>query len=366
MSTSLALRFERDGATFRVTGFSSRGVLFDGEDPVRPRQFGFQFGWPSDSTAHGRIARERIRQFQRQNGLEWNELPIALRRQGERIVASGSAGLDLPPTHLWCRLRVEDLKVHHPYRQFKLQEDEEVERVFEVEDSIPPIGIVEPPGGFDAKVRRVLTAPGSVADSVALEDFVVDAAYRSNRRACLLNLLAKLRSIACNGTPLIDHVRRVYRVDSDRIHAHVDRQLLVAARQLAGSAERRFFPETRTHSEVHDLVATRPPEDLQDDFPPYVLRDLRENNRPSLQLVFAVPLKRPLAEGEDHDPDLEDPDGPHLVDIDVDLGTPARDLLGAVTHFTEVAWPGRTDHIKLRDTLVKDESVAPFLYYDKA
>ena len=69
-------------------------------------------------------------------------------------------------------------------------------------------------------------------------DWLEDTNRRPTRQACLLNLLASLRTRPTQSAPLIDLVHDVFLVANDRMYAKVDRTLLDSLEAL-GTAIRR-------------------------------------------------------------------------------------------------------------------------------
>ena len=163
---------------------------------------------------------------------------------------------------------------------------------------------------------------------------------RDGRRACLLNLLAKLAALPTEADPLAAHVIRV-------IFAEVDRIYIAAKPSLLGrlKASRKFKKDRTLHS-THRKLLRRIAHARRDD---YVLHSYREGPSPSMQIVVAEPPQ-------------EVGDRTHYADVDIDLGNPSWDLKSFFIHIGELLNPDRSDHLKLHSDL--DEGrLRKYLYF---
>lgn len=136
------------------------------------------------------------------------------------------------------------------------------------------------------------------------------------------NIRAKMEAL-----DLWHHLRNVHIVQQDRLYATADTTLPLA---LALCSAMQTAAVSSAHQRIFEV------------FPhgPAPLSSYRELARPSLQVTyFALP-------------DIV------YCDIDIDLGNPVRDLVGALVHFVEVLVPGKTDPLKVRGQLERDPVVA--------
>ena len=83
----------------------------------------------------------------------------------------------------------------------------------------------------DADILRVLAA--SVLDGQPARKWVANEDFRPTRRACVLNLLARLRVTPLVSTPLTGGVQRLFRAREERAYAVVERPLFSAVSDLS-------------------------------------------------------------------------------------------------------------------------------------
>ncbi len=363
--SKLVVSFEKNGEHLPVTSSTkSGGIEFGSEKLARGRRVRIAYGWPSTQTTRGKIAKEAIRKYQRKLGLEGGDLNLRVFRNSRgNLVISGKRE-SLPAVRYWCRLEIEDTKIEDPRREFDLSGEETPLR-FNVNDDVGSITLKRTPSRFTKLIKEVVQNRRSGADGRDLAKWVQDDNVRANRRACLLNVLAKLHSLpdAKNG-PLIKHVKGVFLVDSDRVYAEVKRSFLIGLRDLAAPEKEAFVNETTPNSKTHKILLKKIRFAGGDRFSDhYALRDFRELAAPSLQAVVAVPLVRELGREEKYAPKLDDTRGRYFVDLDIDLGVVERDLLGAFTHFGELIVPGRTNHLDVGKKLARQKATKDLIYY---
>ncbi|MGH9855227.1 MAG: hypothetical protein ACREBD_35790, partial [Blastocatellia bacterium] len=89
---------------------------------------------------------------------------------------------------------------------------------------------------------------------------------------------------------------------------------------------------------------------FESDADKFRLHSFRQQGKNSLQVIVAVPPGGGAARR-------------FYAEFDIDLGNPAQDLEGFFIHLGELLAPGKTDHLKLRDKLAKDQTVREFLYH---
>jgi hypothetical protein len=201
-------------------------------------------------------------------------------------------------------------------------------------------------GPLSPDVQRVLGA--STLEGQPGLDWLANPAIRDSRRACLLNIMAKLSGTPTPEDPLIRLVQRLFVASPDRIYAAVDPTLHLRLQALVdadlwsheGSPEspchQRLIEETLAHHLVSDCAG-------------YQLDSYRQRTNPSVQIVVAVP---PAS------------DGPYFADIDIDLANPFMDLQSLLVHMSEVASGEVTDHLDMWQQLQSDPGVRPYLGYE--
>src|SRR5262249_13903297 len=151
----------------------------------------------------------------------------------------------------------------------------------------------------------------STIDGLAASDWVADDDHRPARRACLLNLMASLRSRPSSGAPLLGLVHDVFVAANDRIYARVDRTLLDRLNALVADPDKPFFAEGTPHAPIHGRLLSAIPEPIDVRARFTQLLSYRGEGRPSMQAVVAVPpVDLPQC----------------FVDFDLDLGNPLQDL----------------------------------------
>ena len=188
-------------------------------------------------------------------------------------------------------------------------------------------------------------------DGKRIIDWLRDDAPRPKRKACLLNILARLSiSPSTDAPPLITFVQNIFLADVSRIYAKVDPELFILLQQLDQDPRQPFSLDHGVIDPIHLKLLQRIPEEDQDITEKYKIKSFRQDTQPSLQIVVAVP------------PD-DEPDRGFYADIDIDLGNPKRDFAGFFIHLGELIAEGKTDHIKLNKQLKKDPNLIGHLHY---
>lgn len=358
----IAIRLEKDGQLFPIERLSDDGVIVGGETSALPRALGFRITWPGNNA----IARDAIRRVQAEQGWPRHVFRLHAGRRNDGVLElSGVAPDALPPTIYSIRLDIQGFDIHSRARRIRVERGATKDVTFEVSSNDPRrFSRTREYDQFDGVIARFFETTQADIDGFTLRAWTERSLLRESRKACLFNLLAKLRSIdGGGGESLLSRVQRIRFADIDRIHAAVERAFLDDLRAHTVGANRRFLGETNVSAGIHRKLLDRVGEDGGDPAR-YRLRDFRENNMPGLQCVVAVPMS------DDWDPDGpstiddENRDGPHYADIDIDEGVPTRDLVGFVVHMGELASPAATDHFDLLDALSGQDDVRPFVYYE--
>jgi hypothetical protein len=351
MNERLLIRLKQDGAPVQITSLSRDGVTLNAETDAWPRALTLEFDADSPVT---RYRLERVRQLN-----DWGswEYRLNLSLAGGALVVTGVGPHGLPAGRYWFRLRVADLQLPGGRVGVTLEEGGEAERELEVRADGRQVEVTLDDSG-DAHVRRVLDHAWSRLDGQAARQWLTSAHPRASRKACLLNLLAKLRAASDGlsaggaggaGGPLLAHVEHVFFADVDRCYAAVTPALLARLDALAADPDKPFYAEGAPKAAIHRRLRDRI-ENFEPDAASYRLHSFRQEGKTCLQCVVASPPG-------------DDASRRSYAEFDLDLGNPLQDLKGFFIHLGELLSPSRTDHLKLRDKLAKDARVRDYLYY---
>jgi hypothetical protein len=341
MSTSFLLTFSKGGAPWTLLDATNDGgVIFQEPNPYE-RGFSFQFGVDSPGTE---ISWQTIREAL---GMADGTYKFSAIVDAGGLRLSGPADHDLPSGDYWIRpLFLEDETLANQATSFEVAPGGSDAHV-NVAIKLDPRGVTLQLGN-DPKIARVLDAPSALAGGT-LRAFLNSAAVDARRKACALNLLAKLRCFPATTDPFIDLVRSVYEVKPDRVYANIDPALCTRLKQLYtgpnGIGQSEGAPVDAVHGELLENLPDPADAAVADD---YTLLSYRANGRPSLQSVVAIP---------------EDPNRGSYCDFDLDLADPLEDLDGFVVHMGEIASGKLTDHFALHDELAAESDSGPFIYY---
>jgi hypothetical protein len=342
------------GRALAVDALGAAGVVLEGETDAWPRRLEVSLRGATRATTEAlRFVRQRL-------GWPSGHFELTMERFGARLALSGvrqdppARRPTLPPGRYRLGLRIDDL-VPRERRgvEFVLAEGED--RLLDLEFDEKAIHL-RPLGEAltDARLWRVLADPRSRLDGLPLLDWLASPRPRAARKACVLNLLARLRVVPSPAAPLLDHVQAVFFADADRLYALVAPALRDRLEELSeagdgpGAFGRDAGPPHPVHRKVEEAARARlsgAPAAWEP------LRSYRERASPALQLVVAQ---------------APSPGQPCVADVDIDLGNPLLDLRGAVVHLGELLDPRKTDHLDLRGTLARNAALAPFLCYDLA
>jgi hypothetical protein len=340
MNESIRIRFEMDGEPLSVDMLDETGVRFENEADAWPRTLVVEFD------ADNEITRTRMHWVRERMGWNPGLFNLRLTRDGGELVLSGTDARAFPGGVYWLVLQVNSLRIKGGVHRVVVDEDSEATLTLEVTEDPRRVVLRTPIDEWDDLIRATLTRQGQTFDGLPLADWMASAGPRESRKACLLNLMAKLRVLPDEDEPFLNHVRRIFLSDVERIYVETDRRLLLRLRALAARQERPFYDEGPPASPDHLRLLSRAavPNDR--------LQSFRQDGRNSMQVVVAYP-------------DGTAANGQYFADVDIDLGNPLRDLEGFVIHMGELLSGSDTDHLKLHDELVKaKQPTAPFIYYD--
>ena len=250
---------------------------------------------------------------------------------------------DMPNGSYTLQVAIEDLKLQTERFTIKVQEGHE--------DTVTAVVAADRRGirqvrAFDPQIEQVLRI--STLEGQNALNWLADVNQRTSRRACLQNILAKLRCAPSVNDSFLRLIKDVFLAAPDRIYATIDRRLHQRLQELAAAGQwsHEGVPESPCHARLLEQLTER---NMGADCTRYTLDSFRQQTVPSVQIVVAVP---------------PEPTGGYYADIDIDLGNPFMDLRGLVVHATEVASGETTDHLAMWKTLADDPGVAPFLAYE--
>jgi hypothetical protein len=335
MNESFVLEIARNGSPVPITGFHpALGLVLEGETSSWPR--GLALGIRPQSPGTKELA-GRIRQRK-----GWPEDVFLLQGpffENGKLRYTGMGDDALPPGRWDLSVQVGGLDQESVGIQIDIPENgEAVARVQEKPEKRKIT--VERVQRFDDHTRRIVTNDRSELDRQPLADWLGDQGRRAARRACLLNLLAKLRSVP-NARPeecLSRSVESVFFADIDRIYARVGPEFLPQVE--AALPVKEGDPKAGIHRRLLDRIPAPPGGGS------YRLLSFREGGENCMQVVIAV-----------------GPDGvSRFAEMDIDLGNPFWDLKGLFIHLGELLDPSRTDHLKLF-TALSGTGAKDFLYY---
>lgn len=336
MDEFIEVRFQRNGKRLRVKRQVPGGIEFDEPDPLE-RTVGIGFDARSDAT------RERMNSIRRVQGWEPGQFKLKVSSEDGSLILRGVNEHALPEGLYKVRLQIEEAKTLGGAQTADVDHDGHavVDIAVAMDDRIVDVDLDD----CDQDIRDVLDR--STVDDVAAIEWLEDPGRRPTRQACLLNLLASLRTRPASGVPLVKLVHDVFVVGNDRAYAKVDRSLLDRIQALALDPKMPFFAEGKPNAPIHGRLLSALPESLDVKARFTELLSFRGEGKPSLQVVIAIPP----------------PELPHTyAEFDLDLGNPLQDVLGLFVHIGELLDGKPTNHLDMRKVLAKTKA-SEFLYY---
>jgi len=258
----------------------------------------------------------------------------------------------LPPMLYQVQLRIAGLKVRGPVL-FEVPFDPKTAAPIPISISMKRVRLIADPLAFDPQIRNLVASPKSVIDGMPAADWLQRDNVDAQRKACVLNLLAKLRCVPSPDNPVIAQIDHIVALQLERMYVRIapaladDSSLL-----LQGDVfDDRQAPTSPTHQLLVKWIKTKLPP--LPETATYVLRSFRQAiTHDSMQIVVAKPS--------------DQPDAGRYADIDIDLGNPLVDVVGFLTHIKElIENDGEvTDHFTVHKDFVKDATLRQFLYYE--
>lgn len=342
MNETLTIRLKEDDRRLPLNSISTDGVMLRNETDATPRALFFEFDGDDLGT---RSRMERVRTLR---GWNPNVFKLDAHISDGNLVFAGVDQRALPAGRYWFRLRIADLNLPTEKTKVEIREDGGGETDLAVGKDRRDVRLTSAITAFDGDVRRVIEASASRVDGAAAADWLTSRPPRPARKACLLNLLAKLRTTPTESDHLLRNVQHFFFADVDRVYARVDREFSTRVDALSHGSSKAFIgegsPKSAGHRRLLDRVAR-----FEGDVSTYRLHSYRQKGNNGMQAVIAVP---------------DDPTRNHYADLDIDLGNPLQNVAGFVIHMGELINPGKTDHFALHDKLAANKTLAKFLFYE--
>ncbi|MBM3747636.1 MAG: hypothetical protein FJW34_17760 [Acidobacteria bacterium] len=345
MNESLLLRFRTEDRPVNVIDFKADdGVVFDWHRDASPLNLalGLQPVFP------GHLDPVRRRR-------DWRNKEFAL----DAVVHDGGLRLSgfrgdpegLPAGVYDLTVEVESMEFKKPSERIEIPRGGQHVETFVEEPETRTVSVHE---NFDSITAQILNHPRSSIEDEQVLTWLRSERPRPARKACLLNILAKLRVPPERQSGLTEPLARaldfLYFADVDRIYAAAQPALLEALKRLTAAKlwVEEGYPAASIHRRLIDSLGRFgiPAADAAR----YELVSYRQGGRNCLQICAASP---PEGCGK---PEI-------YLDIDMDLGNPLWDLEGLIVHLGELLDPGRTDHLALHRAL-NQGATEDFLYYD--
>ncbi|HYI93426.1 MAG TPA: hypothetical protein VEX68_07775 [Bryobacteraceae bacterium] len=324
--------FERRGKTLAVTGLKpNEGIVLDGETSAWPLGVALQLAPISAGT---RVRWENIQRQQGWIGARTFGLSMSIRNG--RLRCEGIKPKLLPEGTYQVSIFLGGYRFHTKVYEFTIPKDDTAVIVVQEKPDRRRVQLDRAISDFDASTRNIVEA--SVIDGIGLADWLGKEDRRDARKACVLNVLAKLRTPIAGKAPLSDGVKRLIFADVDRVYAELEPKFVNRIMLPDGG-----FDEDAVIHSTHLRLLQFVPNGLASH-----LHSVRERvAKLSMQLTLAIP---------------DDGEAPQYADIDIDLGNPFVTPLGFVVHLGELIDSGKTDHLGLRKKL-QDTASSDFLYY---
>ena len=339
MNEYIEVRFRRNGKPLPLKRQLTGGIEFDEPDPIE-RTVGITFDAGSAAT------RERMNSIRRVQGWDPGSFNLNVAVEDGALILRGVNEHALPEGLYKLKVEIEEARTPRKFTVADVGHDRHATVAIDLQ--MDERGVRVDLDGCDSDIRQVLDR--SVIDAVPGVDWLEDTSRRPTRQACLLNLLASLRTRPTNRTPLVQLVHDIYYVGNDRLYAKVDRALVDTLQALSNDQTKPFYAEGTPKAPVHGRLLSGIPEPPEIKSRFTTLSSFRGEGRPSMQVVVAIPP----------------PDLPHTyAEFDLDLGNPLQDVLGFFVHMGELLDGKPTNHLDMRKVLAKAKA-ADFLYYTVA
>jgi hypothetical protein len=336
MNEYIEVSFRRRGRPFSIKRQLPGGIEFDEPEPIE-RTVGITFDAATPAT------RERMNSIRRIQGWDPGQFKLNVSAEDGALVLRGVNEHALPEGLYRLKVQVEEARTPRGYASADVKHDGHASVTIDLQ--LDERDVEVDLDACDEDIRAVLER--SRVDEVDGVRWLEDDNRRPTRQACLLNLLASLRSRPNTRSPLIRLVHDVFWVGNDRMYTKVDRSLYDALQALSADPTKPFYAEGTPHADIHGRLLSGLPE------PPEIkarfskLFSFRGEGKPSMQVVVAVPP----------------PDLAHTyAEFDLDLGNPLQDVLGFFIHMGELLDGKPTNHLDMRKVLARTRA-AEYLCY---
>jgi hypothetical protein len=201
------------------------GVVLNGETSAWPRGLRFDFEGVGAFKEALNLLRRQTADGDHRFGFRLSNGDLVITTIAPNRIPTGSYDLDLRVADIDLNGPVEPIQVEEGTSPvvIRLQAQPERQRIVQAET----INTDEPIASIVQGISRI--------DGRPMMEWLGAAGRRAKRKACLLNLLAALRTIPSPETHMLRHVEQVFHVDVDRIYAKVNPTLL---RFIAGAGFR--------------------------------------------------------------------------------------------------------------------------------
>lgn len=324
--------FERRGRALPVTGLKAEeGIILDDETSAWPLGVALQL---TPISAGTRVRWENIQRQQGWIGARTFGLSMSVRNG--RLRFEGVKPKLLPEGTYQVSIFLGGYRFHNRVYEFTIPKDGAAVIIAQDKPEKRRVRLNRKIEEFDESTLKIVDA--SSIDGIGLAEWLRQDHRRDSRKACVLNLLAKLRTPIAGKPPLSDGVRRFIFADVDRVYAELEPRFV--HRIMLPDAG--FQEDSIIHSTHLRLLHFVPNGTAAQ------LHTVREHvPTVSMQLTLAIP---------------DDGDAPQYADIDIDLGNPFTTPLGFFIHAGELIDPGKTDHLNLHQKLL-NSGCRDFLYY---
>jgi hypothetical protein len=343
MNESLLVQFESGGRPLNVVDFrADLGVTFDHHADASPLNMaiGLQPVFP------------RLLDPVRQRH-DWRDkqflLDATISAGGLRFSGYQEDPYGLPAGPYDITVEVESYRFRDAQQRVILRDGQSAGIVLH---EMPELRRIQLRDNIDPLTASLLHASDSVVDGMPLVEWLASPDPRPARKACLLNVLAKLRvpPDAAHGfsDPLTSGLGSIFFADVDRVYAVLRPDVSSRLHALVNSGlwVLEGTPAAPIHARLLDGMSRVGVPDAAG----FGLTSFRQGGRNCLQMVIASPPPGSTAANL-------------YADIDIDLGNPLWDLEGVFIHLSELLDSGKTDHLALHSKLAGGVT-ADFMYYD--
>lgn len=351
MAHALRFSFTMDGHPLSIKLLDGSAVGFAGDVDVFARSTGLDLAIPSE------FDRQHFHQV-----LSGTPLTLVADLDQGELVYRCTSHARLPRGRYEWRLSVAGLHAgNRPHQHFDVPTDGDGEIKIEAPffSDVRRVSLSKPPTEFDDLTRRLVFAEDSRIDRIRAADWLTQPNVAPQRKALVLNILAKLRCSPSPDASLIRHVEAILGAQEDRVYLRFTPDVVG---EFGSFVSTDSFREERTPlAPIHQRL------------PGWVLSRLDPQTASAMifgrllsfrQAVTSESLQVVLAPTETNSPGGNARvTGPCYADLDVDIGGSLTDLVGFIKHVGELVGGSLTDHVKLFDDLKHDNVLRPFLYY---